>query len=49
MYHPYEVMKQAYEMEERRKGRDIRQTLAFILLLVVCVAATYLLKHLGII
>ena len=49
MYHPFEVMKQAYEMEERRRSSNTKQTFSLIVLLIVCVAATYLFRGLGII
>ncbi|MFN0176282.1 MAG: hypothetical protein ACKVU0_16675 [Saprospiraceae bacterium] len=49
MYHRYDLMQKAYDIEERRRGSDFKQTLAFIALLIVCVGGTYLLKHIGII
>lgn len=47
MFHPYEVMKQAYEIEERRRTGNIKHILVVIVLVAVCVAGTYILKSLG--
>lgn len=49
MYHPFEVTKQAYDLEERRLASHNKQVFYVIVLIAVCVAATYLLKDWGII
>lgn len=49
MYHPYEIMKQVYDLEERRRSSENKQKFYFVLLLIVCVLVTYSLRGLDLI